>query len=546
MSAAVSSSHSFSTASTQDKFHGLLEVKPIVKVRQITNQFFQYLRDSVPPHKILLQILMYWVLIVWVLNSFFLNSPVLFIDGTVIKTFMSHVAIIQRFTPTGIDTNLFLYFGIAYNVLFIIIFVLYGVAINSLKKTNKIPMYICKISTFFYNGVSHVFGFTGLNMAGDQIGKFISKNPTRTYSQTEVTATYIVFIFLIVFLLYSFYLNYRYSTAILTFRCVLFNPFFSEINCVFIILLYFLSFISALSSHLDIVGKAVIFGIMLITYISFALLVIFKYDFVNIGTKSALIGVTIGSSINTFVQLALSIIVNQLYEALIATEIIVMVAICLITHLLLIKKKEKLLQNLDLIMNDQSLFDSIVKSERIALSLMANGFQIAHPIIMSNEFQKLAIDKFPKSIKILILWARFCSAFPAEAKTLVYLEDQIKKLRIKGRISTFRMQIRLLIHQREALLSPSFKKNLNKISRLSNTARNRQRRFWESVIQGNISDMETASAASQDSVLLIESEINHLISMYPNNQYIARENSKYLLKIRGDVIGFSFWHQNYT
>jgi len=105
--------------------------------------------------------------------------------------------------------------------------------------------------------------------------------------------------------------------------------------------------------------------------------------------------------------------------------------------------------------------------------------------------------------------------------------------------SYFRSQIKLLIRERQDNLTHEFKRSLEKVNTLSSAAQNKERRFWECVIQGNISDMETSSYAAKKAITETEFEITHLLREYQNNQHVARATAKYLLKVKGDKIGYS-------
>jgi len=186
---------------------------------------------------------------------------------------------------------------------------------------------------------------------------------------------------------------------------------------------------------------------------------------------------------------------------------------------------------------------ALPQSRALALAMIA--FNLGHTFVVTWDYFKRLIARWPESLTIWLLWACFCSAFPEETEQLIRIDHIIGKLKThRSDVAHLRSQIVNLARRREDAMTHVLKKKIRAAQLLIQTARNHIRHFWECVIQSNVADMEMVAQSAKTSVQAAETEIMHLLRRYPNNQHVARLYARFTLSVKGDRLACKHWRQN--
>jgi len=176
------------------------------------------------------------------------------------------------------------------------------------------------------------------------------------------------------------------------------------------------------------------------------------------------------------------------------------------------------------------------------LNMCLAGFSISHPICISWKIFQYGNETWENSVDILSVFAKFIAIYPEESRTLEWIQKTIISNKIKGSVAKLSvLQIRTILRQRESNLSPYLKKKISDLSKLSMSTKHKMRNIWDLVVQGNISEMENSIIRAYKSVEKAQMEFNHILTMFPNNRFVARPYAFFLREVKADQVGFAEW-----
>ncbi|OHS99274.1 Adenylate and Guanylate cyclase catalytic domain containing protein [Tritrichomonas foetus] len=228
-------------------------------------------------------------------------------------------------------------------------------------------------------------------------------------------------------------------------------------------------------------------------------------------------------------------------EAIMIVLILTIVPCFFIWNKIINSVRSRQLMFLDRIMDDSAVFEEM-KNPQQFVSCSLVGFQYAHPICINWSLMRLACEKWPKSMAVWSLFAKFAAIYPEENRTLELIFQQIRSNRIKGHTAKMCLeQISSVLRLRETNLAASLKKKLGRILKLVENTKHKLRRIWDLVIQGNITEMSNTIHVAHIAVQKCEMEFTHLLSQYPNNRFVVRTYARFLKEIKADQNGFSEW-----
>jgi hypothetical protein len=156
------------------------------------------------------------------------------------------------------------------------------------------------------------------------------------------------------------------------------------------------------------------------------------------------------------------------------------------------------LVTLDMILEDSENF-ALVKSNAAFLSLSVAGMRAAHPVCVSWAFFKQGASTWPREPRVWLFFAKFVAIYPEETQTLSWILHTVVSEKLHGvTIRTIKEQVQVIVHERESNLSPLLKATLNSLGKRTQRTKHKLRHVWDVVIQGNISEVESASRRFAD------------------------------------------------
>ena len=223
--------------------------------------------------------------------------------------------------------------------------------------------------------------------------------------------------------------------------------------------------------------------------------------------------------------------------------VVILIAVFMLSTFLVHKFRIRNLTILDTF--DESHDIEVIGTPKKLKTLLATGYTFAHPCCVNYSIFAAATAVWPDQLGIWSNFAKFAAIYPEKTQTLVVISQSIAANKFKGKVAeTVHSCIADIVKTRETNLIPDLKSKLTKISRLTSKTKNKLRNIWDLVLQGNIGEIESAVHSAYDSMHVLDLEIEHLISLYPNNRFASRVYARYFLEIKADQENYKKWKEN--
>ena len=379
-----------------------------------------------------------------------------------------------------------------------------------------------------------------LSQAGAQLGLiFIEKKDTKN------VAVWILFVLLLVFHIIVTFMHAIFISLSLTFRPTSLATFYFSVQFQIINIASIVGFLSSITPYCPKTARFILYILVLIIT-SYSIIWNFGYfQIINSFFNSFLMSMIVVSIFSTIVSIICEALKKSVPPIILLVDVFVLIIGYILFHMIRRHQMFRAQIRLDELEAESDMFNEIKITPFDALSLAINGFTLGHQFVLSWDFFRLINDRWPNYLPALIMWVRFCSAFPEETGDMLWIDQKIKRLKLhRNYISHLRAQIIFLARRREDSMTHVLKKKINKAMREVQFGKNRLRHFWECVIQGNVVDMEAAAVSAQMSIRNAEFDMLHLIHAYPNNSYVARVYSRFLLNVKGDKLEYVKWRSN--
>lgn len=536
----ASSTGNSSFAISEERFHGILDVPKKRLYRKSAFDLISYIYSQYKAPSYYLISISTWRALQFLVPGFFAGNKVLYPENELMRYILAFFSFFNRIVPTTVEKEYFIPFTGAYLCLIFLFFLVVIICSNILQKSGKINIYWCKFLVLFFEGPLVLLPPIMLSQAGGQLGLiFIEKG------DKENVAVWILFVLLVLFHLFITFFHTIFIAVSLTFRPTSLATFYFSVQFQIINIASVLGFIGSISPYCPKIARYILYVLTILLSI-FTFIWNFGYfQIINSFFNSVLMSMIVVSLFSTIVSFICDILKKSIPAIILLCDVLVLIIGFLVFYILRRRSLMKIQVRLDLIESESEDFDSMKITPFDALSLAINGFTLGHQFVLSWDYFRLITDRWPNYVPSLIIWARFCSAFPEETGDLLWIDNKIKKLKLhKNYASHLRAQIIFLARQREDSMTHTLKKKINKAMREVQFGKNRLRHFWECVIQGNLVDMEAAAVSAQMSIRNAEFDMLHLINAYPNNSYVARVYSRFLLNVKGDKLEYVKWRSN--
>lgn len=190
---------------------------------------------------------------------------------------------------------------------------------------------------------------------------------------------------------------------------------------------------------------------------------------------------------------------------------------------------------------EMSVFKPPGNFKRVVLT----GFAHCHEACMDFSVYKVAVQEWPSRVDIWATYAKYAAIYPEHSHSLIFIAQNLQAQKLNNAAVDALMDgIKVTLKTRETLITPELKIQLSKLTKVFNRAKARIRNFWDLVLQGNTFEMNHAIISAYKSVELSEHEVSHLMNLYPNNRFVARQMALYCLDIKSDNIGYKTWMNN--
>ena len=183
--------------------------------------------------------------------------------------------------------------------------------------------------------------------------------------------------------------------------------------------------------------------------------------------------------------------------------------------------------------NPNSLYLNYSQSQ--LFRIIITGFHYTHPICIDWSIFEISFQKWPKNQFIWFFYIKFFSIYPDEQFKLIQLYKHFLTLNIKGIAShCIKKEAIVVINYRDFSLNPSLQYKLSNLLHKSEISKQKLRRVWDIVIKGDIFDIEQSSKKAFESINSLEKDYLQLMKTFPNNYYVTRPFSRFLLDLKSD------------
>lgn len=526
------------TGASATKYGGMVKIPATKRIRNSLFHLFDYITQVAPPMFFLHEFISVWRIIQILGPALCCSFPRLWSDH-ILKLTMSVISVVFHIVPSIVREEATIYVLLIYSVIALLTVVTILGSSWYLSRTARLPDIIPNIIFFVFSTLGYLLSPIAINLIGELIGRMIH------YPDTFVTPLNLVGIIasMVLMCVYDWLFVSVYTLTILfkpdSLMAVL--PFAQKLN---ILMILPVTFIPALASQLDRVPSIILCLVTAVIYVIWTFLIPINGGLVKKWQQQAMMATTISSAIFLIIGACFEAAQQPASEYILVILVAVWILAFIVVAIVFNKVDSKGLEFLDGIDAGEYGLDEITKPSKV-LKLAVLGFRHAHPVCLSFNIFKHAIDTWPKNINIWILFAKFTAIYPEEVQQLSYIQIQMLQNRVKGSEAKHTIsQISAIMKQREANLIPDLKTRLDKVGKTVQATKAKLRYIWDLVLQGNTSELESVIGRANVAVKNSEKELLHLLQIFPNNRFVARAYARFLRDVMADFAGHKVWSQN--
>lgn len=167
---------------------------------------------------------------------------------------------------------------------------------------------------------------------------------------------------------------------------------------------------------------------------------------------------------------------------------------------------------------------------------ITRGFTFSHHYCLSYNIFKDLIQQHPSNMNLIIIYAKLLVIYPEEFNQLSWIYHHLKIAEKRSTASFFvESQIQTILMRRESILSVSLKKKLAAIGQLTATAKLRMRNAWETILSGNMTDLESLFNSVYKSIGQLDVKFMYILNYHSNNQYAIMAYANYQKEILANI-----------
>ena len=519
---------------SNDKYDGLLKVSLRKKTLNLLVNLFSYVYSVAPTFVIVHNIISVFRIFQLIGPSFFASYDILWIKGSKDLKMMNIISVLFQIIPVTYNDESFEIFLITYIVFQALVIIFIFSAGYYYEKNANLPSSVSACIAFYFASFAHILHPIAINISCTAIFNMV-------VGKRDVTAASICII--VLSLLISFFIIFitmRISSRTLTFRpnsfltvsMLTWNFQYNEVAI--------LSFFSSVGSSFENKHRWICIAMMGITGAIYGLssyVPFFEGGFVQRIVENCILSTNLTCFVNCVVMIIFVVLEKPAKNYLIFIFIFLWLILLLISKLITSRYTLKALRTLDEINDGRETFENKIKNPNKCLNYLKIGFENAHPLCLSWSFCKSAVDNWPKNQNIWFAFAKFAAIYPEETQKLEWIFMTVRSSKLRGStIQTIKEQSLTITRQRETALSSELKSKITKISKEVNSTKHKLRHVWDSVLQGNISEVEDATKRVAVAIRYNSIDFNRLLRQFPNNRFVTRPYARFLSEIVGDIV----------
>ncbi|KAK8863767.1 hypothetical protein M9Y10_011457 [Tritrichomonas musculus] len=526
-------SSSYATGSNE-KYGGLLKVPLRKRVQNLLVNLFSYVYSVAPTFVIVHNIISVLRILQLIGPSFFASYDILWIKGSKDLKMINIISVLFQIIPVTYNDESFEIFLIIYIIIQALVIIFIFSAAYYFEKNANLPPSAYSFISFYFASFAHILHPIAINISVTAIFNMVT-------GKRDVTASSIcIIIFSFLLSLFITFITMRISSRSLTFRpnsfltvsMATWNFQYNEVNLITIL--------SSIGAPFGDKHRWVCILMISLTGIIYALslyLPFFQGGFVQNIIENSLLATNIACFVNCILMLVFVILDKPAKNYLIFIYIFIWLIFLLLSRIITSRYKIKALNIMDEINDGRKIFEAKIKSANQCINYMKVGFESAHPICLSWSFCKSAVENWPKNQYIWFAFAKFAAIYPEETQKLEWIYVTVKQSKIHGStIQTIKEQSLSITRQRETALSSELKTKITKLSKDVNSTKHKLRHVWDSVLQGNISEVEDATKRVSIAIRHNSIDFNRLLRQFPNNRFVTRPYGRFLAEIVGDLV----------
>lgn len=532
-----SSNSFFSDFSAESKYNGLVQKSPLKIAKNRLFSLMSYMDSTVPHFYLMHEVVTVWRFIQLIGATFCASYDDFWEDKSLAKNAIGIVSIFFHLIPPKYRFDGATICEFIYSVLFIVFFVLIFASATVYKKTAKLPKAITPIISVFLSTFMLLLHPVALNLCGEQISHIAMGHKTKFQLGVEVFAIILVIVVFLASVL--FYKNI--ASCNFTFRPISFMTVKNRPSVFLFIISNLITFLIALGSHLSKIPQIVLLIISALLNFSLVYSLFMPGTYIRKYHSRLIFSASIGGGVLLLVVTIFLILNKTASQPQIFIIIAIFILFFIIGYVVLNKREMKQLVLLDSFIDNLNNADSI-QSPSHMISILCTGMSYAHTICVSWDLFNYSTERWPEESSVWTTFAKFVSIYPEETNLLSYIIRNIITRKIKGPLvkETIMQATQIQMH-RENTLSTDLKKKLAHVQKEVTSTKRKLRGIWDLVIQGNINEIEHAVNNAYKSANKTSNEYIHLITLYPNNRFVARSYARYLNEIVGDAQAFLQW-----
>ncbi|EAX94015.1 hypothetical protein TVAG_082220 [Trichomonas vaginalis G3] len=525
------------SSSLSSRLSGLVDIPLSTRIRENVSSLFNFLDIYGPKIPLLHTIVSFIRFFQLIGGAFMASNNDIFDQKTLAFRAINIITVFFHVIPVQYR------FGNEYIFLYIInaVLILFGIYLLVCafiyKKTSAISRFSIVLLTLFMSFVPWLLILISVQYAGQIISAYLAK-----VYKIEMKSLFAVILTCVCCFTYTWTLVKCY-TRTLTFRAMSFQTVESRPQCRLFTTTNLVTFVSSLTSYLT---KWPSVGCIVISAFCFlynAKTVFGCATFVKPVHQTMVLSGSIFGALLSFASIA-PITIGKPWPIFFYAIFAGLFVIVFLISDLFIKRRIRV----DLLTLDEfeasGDFDVIGSMKKFKQSVVT-GFSYGHKVCLNFSVFKAAAQKWPDQLIVWLIYAKFASIYPELSNTLEFIGSNLKGLVKKNQEAEFYLaNIGQILKTRETKFTPQLKSKISKIQKYFDKSKNRLRNIWDLVLQGNVSEMDTAIRSTYESVEKSEVEINQLLMLYPNNRFVARQYARFQLEIKSDAVTYKKWNEN--
>ena len=523
-----------------DKFKGLIDVPLIKQTEDALFELFDYASQISPPFFALHSIVAIFRVLQYVGPGLCANYSSVWGEDTIMAKAMNIISVFFHLVPCTLRHDTSTIIVLTYSVLGVLLFTYLFTSTYIYKKTATIPKIVPISFILLFSTLGYLGPPVFVNLAGELIGEMLYGKAKYDMVINIVTLVW----FTIVCVIFIYIYGNIYIVTIIFKPDSLMSVVPSNSRAI-ILSSYIVTLLTSIASQVSYIPREVLSAITALYYI-FSLNFIFsKGGLCSLNDMKLVAAGAVSGAILITTGIVCEAVGFKAEEIVFCVVCLVYVVSYVCFHFYFENHASKALLILDEIQEDPELFNDYIKSPRAFCDVVVNGFRYGHPHVVNFEIFKPAIELWPDNIDIWIIYGKFTAIYPERSSQLSFIMSSIANSDIKSSLAKHTVfQIRSVLMQRESNFIPQIKQKLDRIKKDTNVCKAKVRYVWDQIIQGNVNELETALMVSKSTTFNCQSDFMHLIRTFPNSKFVARQYSRFLRDVVGDIEGYKEWSEN--